>query len=144
MKKFLLPIIAGLLLFASCSEKPTIMTSYYTVEKGDWDRMIRTTSDSTYIVDYYYSAWENRDITLEALDYGFVLAYYIDEDGRDNILPYTRYYLDDNGVPYQERIEYDLSEGVITFKIKDSDFQTDQSYANLGTMHFKVSVMANM
>ena len=74
---------------------------------------------------------------------GVVMAYYLDNDGRDNILPYTLYFTDDAGVPYQERFEYDIEPGKITFKIKDTDFNTQASMANIGTMKFKVSVIRN-
>ena len=69
------------------------------------------------------------------------MAYYIDDDNRDNMLPYTIYLKDDAGAFWQERIEFDIERGVITFKIKDTDFNTAQSMANIGTMKFKVSVI---
>ena len=72
-----------------------------------------------------------------------MLVYYLDNDGRDNQLPYTLYFVDDNGVPYQERIEYDVEVGKVTFKIKDTDFNTAQSMQNIGQMKFKVSVISN-
>ena len=142
MKKFLLPIIASVLLLAGCSEKAHIITHYYTVNSNQWERSITTYEDGTYTTNYYYSTWENSDITPDVINDGVVLVYYLDNDGRDNILPYTLY-LSDNGVNYQERIEYDIEPGKITFKIKDSDFNTDQSMQQIGTMKFKVSVIAN-
>ena len=141
MKKLFLPIIAAVLLFSGCQERSRVMTSYYKVDSNDWSVLSTMNADSTYTVQYVYSSWENYDITPEVIEGGVVLVYYIDEDGRDNILPYTLYYLDENGVPYQERFEYDIEPGIITFKFKDTDFQTLESLANIGTKYFKVSVI---
>ena len=145
MKKLILPIIASLLLFAGCREKAHIITTYYSVEQNQWSVYPENSASP----DYIYSSWENIDITPEVIDEGVVLVYFIDEEGRDNLLPYTIYHLDDNGVPYQERIEYDiefdksLGCGVITFKLKATDFHILQSTQNAGTMLFKVCVISN-
>lgn len=144
MKKLILPLIASFLLLTGCSEKAHVVTSYYTVKPNQWElATTRYPSTGTYTVNYAYSSWENIDITPDVIETGVVLAYYIDENGRDNQLPYTLYFTDDNGVPYQERIEFDIETGRITFKIKDTDFQTEASMANIGVMKFKVSVISN-
>lgn len=143
MKKLILPILAAFVMLTGCSEKARVITSYYTVNPNQWEYATTLNSDRTYTIDYAYSAWENIDIDEEVIMNGVVMAYYIDDSGRDNILPYTLYFTDDNGIPYQERIEYDIEQGRITFKIKDTDFNTDQSMANIGTMKFKVSVIRN-
>lgn len=146
MKKFILPMLAAFMLLTGCSEKASVITSYYTVNKNQWEPATTLNADNTYTINYYYSTWENIDITPDVIDNGVVLAYYLENDGgvtRDNLLPYTLYFLDDNGVPYQERIEYDIEPGKITFKIKDTDFNTAISMANIETMNFKVSVIRN-
>ena len=143
MKKFILPMLAAFLLLTGCGEKARVITSYYKVQPNQWEQAYTLNDDGTYTVNYYYSTWENIDITPEVMDNGVVLAYYIDNDGRDNQLPYTLYFLDDNGVPYQERIEFDIEAGKITFKIKDTDFNTAISMQNIGTMNFKVSAIGN-
>lgn len=145
MKKIILPIIAAILLFAGCREKAHIVTNYYTVSADQW----YATPDDSQNPDYIYSSWYNVDITPEVINEGVVLAYFIDEDGRDNLLPYTIYHIDDNGIPYQERIEYDVEFnqhegcGMITFKMKATDFQILQTLTNMGDMLFKVSVISN-
>ena len=147
MKKFLLPMLAAFVMLVGCGEKARIITSYYTVQPNQWEMAITTYDDGTYDVNYAYSEWENIDIDHEVIDLGMVMVYYIDEDGRDNPLPYTIYnrVVDDYGNVgfYQERIEYDVEVGKITFKIKDTDFQTLQSINNIGKMKFKVCVMRN-
>ncbi len=132
MKKLLLPLIAMVVLFSGCGEKAHIITSYYQVHSDQWDLM----TDGS----YYYSEWSNSDITPDVINEGVVLAYYIDDDNRDNLLPYTLYFTD-NGTPYQERIEYDIERGKITFKVKTSDF--GPTTVNTRLMRFKVCVIRN-
>lgn len=143
MKKLILPILAAFVMLTGCSEKARVITSYYEVSPNQWEYATTLNADRTYTIDYAYSAWENIDIDEEVIMNGVVMAYYIDNNGRDNILPYTLYFTDGNGTPYQERIEYDIEQGRITFKIKDTDFNTAESMANVGTMKFKVSVIRN-
>ena len=143
MKKLLLPMLAAFVMLTGCGEKARVITSYYTVNPSQWEAAVTLNADNTYTTDYYYSEWENIDIDEEVIMNGVVMAYYIDGNGRDNILPYTLYFTDDNGEPYQERIEYDIEQGRVTFKIKDTDFNTAASMENVGTMKFKVSVIRN-
>jgi hypothetical protein len=69
---------------------------------------------------------------------GIVVAYYIDGDGRDNMLPYLLPYRDDSTDElYYENVRFDMSQGKITFIIEDSDFY----HATVNhLMKFKVSV----
>ncbi|MBP5326827.1 MAG: hypothetical protein J6Y98_02805 [Bacteroidales bacterium] len=143
MKKFLLPLIALVMLLAGCSEKARVITSYYTVQPNKWQLATAVDGSGNLYVDYAYSTWENIDITPEVIDNGVVLVYMIDQDGRDNLLPYTFYFTDPTGKNYQERFEFDVQTGLITFKFKDSDFNTTQSLQNIGTLEFKVSVIGN-
>lgn len=136
-------MLAAFVMLTGCGEKARVITSYYTVNPSQWEAAVTLNADNTYTTDYYYSEWENIDIDEEVIMNGVVMAYYIDGNGRDNILPYTLYFTNDNGVHYQERIEYDIEQGRVTFKIKDTDFNTAQSMANIGTMKFKVSVIRN-
>lgn len=147
MKKFILPLLASMFLLAGCTENARVVTHYYSVEPNQWQQSITTYDDGTYDVNYYYASFRNIDIDRMVIDNGVVLAYYIDAEGRDNILPYTLYMKGTDGAGntfyYQERIEFDITEEVITFKIKDSDFHTSQSMQNIGRMKFKVCAISN-
>ncbi len=143
MKKFILPLIAAFVLLTGCGEKARVVTSYYKVSPSQWEYATTLNADQTYTVNYAYSTWENIDIDEEVIRNGVVLVYYIDDDSRDNILPYTQYYIDGNGVQYHERMEYDIEPGKITFKFKASDYNTLESMENIGTLNFKVSVIRN-
>lgn len=116
-----------------------ITTAYYTVQPYQW-----VTNAN---IDYYYSTWENADITPDVIDNGVVLVYYIDADKRDNILPYLLPYETPDGNLYMENIRYDIETGAISFIIQDSDFGTDQTMRSItenGTVfQFKVSVIRN-
>ncbi len=143
MKKLLLPLIAMFLMLSGCGEKAHVITSYYKVNSNQWEASVTLNNDGTYTTNYYYSEWENIDITPDVINEGVVLVYYIDDDNRDNILPYTLYFTD-NGVPYQERIEYDVERGKITFKVKTSDFGPTSMNTNPNNpMRFKVCVIRN-
>lgn len=146
MKKLLLPLIAMVVLLSGCGEKAHVLTRYYNVHSDQWDTAITTFDDGTYQTNYYYSEWENIDITPDVIDGGVVLVYYIDEDNRDNLLPFTinhDAYYDDNGNlrDYQERIEYDIERGKVTFKICPTDFGAAD--INKDAMRFKVCVIRN-
>lgn len=130
-----------------CDDGAHVRTTYYTVQPNQWERNVVLYDNGTYETDYYYSQWQNEDITWDVMENGVVLVYYIDDAGRDNILPYTLYnrQVDTAGAVtyYQERIEYDIEPGIVTFKIKDSDFGTEQSMAGIVPMQFKVSTISN-
>lgn len=147
MKKLILPLLASMFLLAGCSEKARVVTSYYTVHPGQWNPKTVLYDDGTYDIDYYYASFENVDIDREVIDNGVVIAYYLDKEGHDNMLPYTLYFKLDDGqggsVFYQERIEFDIEHKVITFKIKDNDFNTAQSIEKIGDLQFKVCAISN-
>ncbi|MBR5832254.1 MAG: hypothetical protein IKY79_06525 [Bacteroidales bacterium] len=86
---------------------------------------------------YIYASFSAPEITKEVIENGIVVAYFIDADGRDNMLPYLLPYYDDNiGDYYYENVRFDVSRGKITFIIEDSDF----NHANIPShMSFKVA-----
>ena len=80
-------MLAAFVLLTGCGEKARVITSYYTVNANQWEPATTLNGDGTYTINYYYSAWENVDISPEVIDNGVVLVYYLDNDGRDNQLP---------------------------------------------------------
>ena len=79
------------------------------------------------------------EITNKVIENGIVVAYFIDNSGRDNMLPYLLPYFDQNiNDYYYENVRFDISRGEITFIIEDSDFE----HANIpNLMKFKVSIV---
>lgn len=61
------------------------------------------------------------EITNAVLDKGAVLVYYIDGEGRDNILPLVLPY-DDGRETVIETIRFDCERGMLTLLIEASDF----------------------
>lgn len=86
---------------------------------------------------YIYASFSAPEITKEVIENGIVVAYFIDADERDNMLPYLLPYYDNNiGDYYYENVRFDVSRGEITFIIEDSDF----NHANIPShMSFKVA-----
>ncbi len=142
MKRFLFPVIAMLLLFAtsSCEKSfvgPAISTHYYTVQPTQW-----VTNPQ---VGYYYATFNDADITNNAIDNGMVMVYYLNKDGNacyDQPLPFI-YYNVDGDVYWEEQFSYDLNPGQVTFKFSCSDFNLEESLAYVQPMEFKVVVIQN-
>lgn len=134
-KKLLLPLIAAVLLFAGCSKDhgTRIYTTYYTIEHYEWAANAN--------LGYYYVECSNPNITTDVIDGGAVMAYYLDNNGFDNQLPYLLPYYDNDKL-YFENVRYDVSTGKITFIIQESDLTTNLNIQN--QMKFKVCVMKNM
>lgn len=143
-KGLILSLVATMLmvLTSSCSKDfvaPTMITHYYEVNKYMW-----TDDDSG---SFLIAGFEDADITANAIDNGVIMVYYLNGD-YDQPLPYIQYLeaTDDNGDPvlYQEKIDYDLCEGKIFFKIAPNDFDLAATQADLPSkMEFKVTVIQN-
>lgn len=88
-------------------------------------------------LSYIYASFSAPEITKEVIENGIVVAYFIDADGRDNMLPYLLPYYDENIRDYYyENVRFDVSRGEITFIIEDSDC----NHANIPShMSFKVA-----
>lgn len=142
MKRFLFPVIAVLMLFAttSCTETfvaPAISTHYFTVQPNMW-----VTNSG---LGYYYATFNDADITNNAIDNGLVMVYYLNKDGNstfDQPLPFV-YYNKDGDYQWEEQFSYDLNPGQVTFKFSVDDFDFDASFSNMQPMEFKVVVIQN-
>ena len=142
MKKFLLPMIAAFVMLSGCSEKAAVYTSYFTVHNDQWLQISDTETDG----QYFYSKWEAPELNDDVIMNGAVVVYLI-SNGKDNVLPFTEYQIGTdefgNTVFYQERLEYYLEPGYITFKFKSSDFNSATSMSTIGELKFKMCVINN-
>lgn len=144
MKKLLLPILAAaMVLLSGCSSKTRVMTHYYTIAPTQWEAHFVDNYDGTASTDFYFSEWTCEDINPEVLENGCVLVYYVDNENRDNQLPYLLpYYDSDNNAYYMENIRFDVATGRIRFILEDSDFNTNATIQyiqqNNRSMQFKV------
>ena len=108
---------------------------YFDVEPGQW----RTSG--TYGSKGYYCYAEKRlpALTAAVIDGGGILVYFIDDQDRDNQLPYI-YPFYDRGY-FMRTMRYDLKEGIIRFIIEDSDFEVPLP-PETGTVQFKVVIIS--
>jgi len=136
LKFLLIPILA--MFFTGCEKEYITQEIYYGADmKAFYIDVLTTHWEDSDIFGYVYATFDAPEITKSVIDNGVVLAYYIDKDGRDNILPYV-YPGDDEGELYLENIRYDVEQGKITFIIQDSDFLYNRPKV---TMKFKVVVI---
>lgn len=138
MKKVFLALSIISCLMTSCiKEEVTHVHNYSSIESFYVDVYPQDWVDQSNLT-YIYATFRAPKITKAVIDNGIIVAYYIDADGRDNMLPYLLPYYDMNiNDYYYENIRFDVSEGEITFIIQDSDFNP----ANIPQhMKFKVSI----
>ena len=138
MRKFILALAVLPFLLAGCT-KETIVQHVY---QGCVESFYIDVYPNHWVDDpgltYIYATFVAPEITTGVIEDGIVVAYYIDGDGRDNMLPYLLPYRDDSTDElYYENVRFDMSQGKITFIIEDSDFY----HATVNhLMKFKVSV----
>ena len=143
--KFSVFATIGVALFSGCFKEyytvcdhdyAAMDTYYYTVRPNEWRS--ESGSDGTY---FFYS-YRLPKITANVIENGVVLCYFIDDSGRDNLLPYLRPCgFNGFGEPFSQNIRFDVEKGYVTFIIEASDF--DFPYDPTGNMKFKVVVIQN-
>lgn len=119
-KLLLLPLVAMTMLFSGCGPEVELRTTYFTVNPGDWQRMVADVVDGDEY-GYAYAECAFPELTQNVIDGGAVMVYYIDAAGFDNQLPYLLPYYDNGNGPYFENIRYDLQPGCITFIVQQND-----------------------
>lgn len=86
---------------------------------------------------YQFQEYKFPEITNAVLDEGAVLVYYIDKEGRDNILPLVLPY-DSGRETVMETIRFDCEKGILTLLIEASDFM---AFAPDRDIRFKVCIL---
>jgi hypothetical protein len=137
MRKFILALAVLPFLLAGCTKETIVHVHQGCVESFYIDVYPNHWVDDPGLT-YIYATFVAPEITTGVIEDGIVVAYYIDGDGRDNMLPYLLPYRDDSTDElYYENVRFDMSQGKITFIIEDSDFY----HATVNhLMKFKVSV----
>lgn len=137
MRKFILALAVLPFLLAGCTKETIVHVHQGCVESFYIDVEPRHWVDDPGLT-YIYATFVAPEITADVINNGIVVAYYIDGDGRDNMLPYLLPYRDGNtDYLYYENVRFDMSPGEITFIIEDSDFE---HASVVSPMKFKVSV----
>lgn len=129
MKKIIIPVIATLLLSACDIDKTyetyeiikqgtDMFVDYVDAKGNEWEQSGQEGQPGFYI----YQEFEFPEVTEDVLEYGAVLVYLVDADGRDNILPYV--FPVDNGYELiMQNIRYDVEKGIVTIIIEWQDFK---------------------
>jgi hypothetical protein len=143
MKKIIIPVIATLLL-GGCEFHDTYETyevvkqgtdmfvDYIEAKSGDWHISGRVGDPGCYV----YQEFIFDEITQNVLEKGAVLVYYVDGEGRDNILPYV-FPFDNGNEIIMQNVRYEVEKGILTIVIEWQDFRRyDQS-----NYEFKVCIL---
>ncbi len=139
MRKVILALlVATSCLMTSCIKEEDVHIHNYGIVKTFYIDVYSNHWVDRSELSYIYASFSAPEITKAVIENGIVVAYYIDADGRDNMLPYLLPYYDNNiDDYYYENVRFDISQGEITFIIQDSDF----NHANKPSyMKFKVSI----
>ena len=86
---------------------------------------------------YQFQEFKFPEITNAVLNEGAVLVYYIDKEGRDNMLPLVLPY-DEGRETVIETIRFDCEKGYLTLIIESSDFMAVPSSRDI---RFKVCIL---
>ena len=136
MKKTLLLFAVGLFLISCESSVPEILDTKQVinlvVEENQWIEK----KDFDNINRYYSSSFKMPEIGSQVYNKGVVIAY-LDNYDYQLILPNVRHYENLQGVRWTETIDYEYSNGSITFFVTSSDFFENPP----AKMYFRVVLM---
>jgi hypothetical protein len=136
MKKALFLFVLAVV-FMSCEDSvPQELTTKQifelTVNKSNWVEY----TDGDGLNRYYSCYFPLRQINSSLLTDGAVVAY-TEINDKQQILPYVRHYEDTKGYVWTRTVDYDFSNGGITFYVTNSDFAKYLPE----TMYFRVVLM---
>ena len=126
MKKLIF-IALAVFMFSSCVRDnfitetffPDSFTEVYRVYRRDW----RRGNDAVHGVHFFYEFTE-RALTSDVWRYGAMQAFLIyNRAGRERIspLPFSDFFVDNNGVRWEEHLTVEFSPQTITFIMKNND-----------------------
>ncbi|MBR2250683.1 MAG: hypothetical protein IJ844_09290 [Prevotella sp.] len=153
MRKLFLPLIAVLLLAASCTEEGDtyiydgayVYVEYPEVKGSYWQYDEERVAGTNYTTPCLYYEYNNEHINQSMIDNSFVMAYYVDEYSNDVALPYNFIYTDASGNPHTATISYKVSLGTVKLIVESADDTYDAlQYFLIGMpMNFKICMMVN-
>jgi len=137
MKKIYLLLLSVLFLFNGCEINKfgtKMFTDYIKANYEGWNREGRA-GDAGF---YMWQKFEFKEINKKVMDDGAVMVYFIDEEGRDNTLPYV-FPVDNGRYSLLENIRFRVEKGFLTIIVEWSD---SEEYAIDYDMRFKVCIMS--
>jgi len=111
-----------------------MFTDYIKANYDRWNREGRPGDVGFYV----WQKFEFKEITKKVMDDGAVMVYFIDEEGRDNTLPYV-FPVDNGRYSLLENIRFRVEKGFLTIMVEWSD---SQEYEINYDMRFKVCIMS--
>lgn len=138
MKGLLKTLVVALFVaftFAGCSYEVGVDMEviYIDAKKNNWQISGKEGEEGC----YQFQEFKFPEITNAVLNEGAVLVYYIDKDGRDNMLPLVLPY-DEGRETVIETIRFDCEKGYLTLIIESSDFMAVPSSRDI---RFKVCIL---
>ncbi len=138
MKGLLKTLVVALFVaftFAGCSYEVGVDMEviYIDAKKNNWQISGKEGEEGC----YQFQEFKFPEITNAVLNEGAVLVYYIDKEGRDNMLPLVLPY-DEGRETVIETIRFDCEKGYLTLIIESSDFMAVPSSRDI---RFKVCIL---
>ena len=138
MKGLLKTLVVALFVaftFAGCSYEVGVDMEviYIDAKKNNWQISGTEGEEGC----YQFQEFKFPEITNAVLNEGAVLVYYIDKEGRDNMLPLVLPY-DEGRETVIETIRFDCEKGYLTLIIEASDFMAVPSSWDI---RFKVCIL---
>lgn len=138
MKGLLKTLVVALFVaftFAGCSYEVGVDMEviYIDAKKNNWQISGKEGEEGC----YQFQEFKFPEITNAVLNEGAVLVYYIDKDGRDNMLPLVLPY-DEGRETVIETIRFDCEKGYLKLIIEASDFMAIPSSWDI---RFKVCIL---
>lgn len=136
MRRIYLLFAISVLLFSACDETisyPEDLTTKqvfsFKVRSSDWVAL----TDQSGLNLYYRCRFNLDGITSYMINNGAVMGY-LDVNGVQQTLPYTRHFENSNGNLWTRTVDFDYSQSDIQFYVTNSDFAADPPE----TMYFRV------
>lgn len=138
MKGLLKTLVVALFVaftFAGCSYEVGVDMEviYIDAKRDNWQTSGKEGEEGC----YQFQEFKFPEITNAVLNEGAVLVYYIDKEGRDNMLPLVLPY-DEGRETVIETIRFDCEKGYLTLIIESSDFMAVPSSRDI---RFKVCIL---
>lgn len=138
MKGLLKTLVVALFVaftFAGCSYEVGVDMEviYIDAKRNNWQISGKEGEEGC----YQFQEFKFPEITNAVLNEGAVLVYYIDKEGRDNMLPLVLPY-DEGRETVIETIRFDCEKGYLTLIIEASDFMAIPSSWDI---RFKVCIL---
>lgn len=133
--KTLAVVLFVIFAFAGCSYEVGVDMEviYIDAKRNNWQISGKEGEEGC----YQFQEFKFPEITNAVLNEGAVLVYYIDKEGRDNMLPLVLPY-DEGRETVIETIRFDCEKGYLTLIIESSDFMAVPSS---GDIRFKVCIL---